>query len=750
MCYHRYFKAVCLTGVILFAAVSAWADTDLQAESRELSERSSLLAKQLSELPSDHSPESLQVRKTDSLTSMLVDFVSEQESSDQSVNNASEVQVITKEAATASSAMEQKVLAVLQMDDFTTGLGNWESPDGIDNQSPAPIAEPVAGDPQEMEFIDEEEDDSDDDGEGPLPPAPRVQTSEEVKEANVSLISQRRTLEEGDGIELGAEVVASPEMGSGATTMFSKDGSDPSQAPSRAPKAGNMSDLVNLDFRNTDLSHVVAILALKANINIIAGADLKGSVTANLYQVPLHVAMETVLRMNGLGLVEEDGIHFVVPYEEAASVNRKTVMVTLENANVDDVRKVLGDVTKGIREEAQISVSSNKATNVLIISAPKARVDELVAMAHQLDIAEPVLPTETRAISLNYSEPNKLVPLVEKMLSPRIGKAASDERARHLIITDLPVVVEQIADLIKTLDIPTKQVLIESMVVEALLSDDADTGVKWLLDSVHRMSRRQAVLGEAGKAIGNIQELSFGTDLETLQQPGGLLTFSVLTDKIDWTGLIQAEVRNRNGRLLSNPMVLTVENETANISIAQEVPYIELSQTHAGGSQTNTRFKEVGTVLNVTPRVTHDDTIICKIEGKESSVSGQFQGVPIEDKREIASTMRMETGQTIFIGGLRKSQGTSTAKKIPVLGDLPIINFAFRSNERNEQINDLLVFMTCSVIDEKNYQMTPHQQQVIDETPPREMKVDAWETTMFDTRYPHATKEQQWKWRREP
>ncbi|NLN92334.1 MAG: hypothetical protein GX130_03365 [Candidatus Hydrogenedens sp.] len=717
-----------------------------------MSERSSLLAQQLSELSSDSSPESLQAEKAESLKSMLVDFVNEQESDSKAIQNGADVHLITEENAAKPSAMEQKVLAVLQMDDFTEGLGNWEAPDGVDNQSSAPAADPGAGDSPEIELFDDEAVEDDGDDEGPLPPAPRVQTSEEVKEANVSLTSQLRTLaeDEAEGVTASDAGTAAAATIGGAATMFSKDGSDPSQAPSRTSKAGSMNDLVNLDFRNTDLSHVVAILALKANINIIAGADLKGSVTANLYQVPLHIAMETVLRMNGLGLVEEEGIYFVVPYEEAASVNRKTVMVTMENANVDEVRKILADVTKGIREEAQISISSNKATNVLIISAPKARVEELVAMAHQMDIAEPVLPTETRAISLNYSEPGKLVPLVDKMLSPRIGKAAADERARHLIITDIPVVVEQIADLIKTLDIPTKQVLIESMIVEALLSDDADTGVKWLIDSVHRMSRRQALLGEEGRSIGNIQDLSFGTDLEALRDPGGLLSFSVLTDKIDWTGLVQAEVRNRNGRLLSNPMVLTVENETANISIAQEVPYIELAQTHAGGSQTNTRFKEVGTVLNVTPRVTHDNTIICKIDSKESSVSGEFQGVPIEDKREIASTMRMQTGQTIFIGGLRKSQGTSTAKKIPVLGDLPIINFAFRSNQRTEQINDLLVFMTCSVIDEKDYQLSPHQQKVLEETPPREMKVDAWETTMFDTRHPNVTKEQQWKWRREP
>lgn len=753
MRYHRHVKAVGLSVAVLLLAAVAWAEMELQAKPSELLESSTPLAQELVQLPANNPQGTAHAQKADLLKSMLVDFVNEQETTAGKEPEAVSLQIIDN-GSEPVSGMEQKVLAVLQMNDPSEAADTYEAPDGVDNQNAAAPGDDAAADAPDLpekepapkagavqEAVEEEE--------GPLPPAPRVQTSQDVKDANASLVSQLRTLSDGSETP-GVAVAAGVPSDSAGTTLFSKDGSDPAQAPNRAPKSGSLTDLVNLDFRNTDLSHVVAILALKANINIIAGADLKGSVTANLYQVPLHVAMETVLRMNGLGLIEEEGIFFVVPYEEAASVNRKTVMVAMDNANVDDVRKVLTDVTKGAREEAQISISSNKATNVLIISAPKARVDELAAMAHQLDVAEPVLPTETRAISLNYCEPQKLVPVIDKMLSPRIGKASADERARHLIITDIPVVVEQISDLIKTLDIPTKQVLIDSMVVEALLSDDADTGVKWLMNSLHRMSRRQALLGEEGKSLGNIQDLGLGADLEALRQPAGMLTFSLLGDHIDWSGLIQAEVRNRNGRLLSNPMLLTVENESANISIAQEIPYVELSQTNAGGSQTNTRFKEIGTVLTVTPRVTHDNTIICKLEGKESYVSGEFQGVPIEDKREVASTMRMQTGQTIFIGGLRKSQGTSTVKKIPVLGDLPIINFAFRSNGRTEQINDLLVFLTCSVVNELDYQLTPHQQQVLEDVPPKEMKADAWETTLYDTRHPQAVKELQWKWRREP
>jgi len=195
-------------------------------------------------------------------------------------------------------------------------------------------------------------------------------------------------------------------------------------------------------------------------------------------------------------------------------------------------------------------------------------------------------------------------------------------------------------------------------------------------------------------------------------------------------------------------VVLTLENEPADISISQEIPYVELSQTNLGGSQTSTRFKEIGTVLTVTPRVTHDKTIICNLEAKESLINGTFEGVPIEDKREISSTMSLSDGQTIFIGGLRKSDNESTVKKLPILGDVPVVNFLFRSNQRKEQVNELLVFLKCSVIDKDKQELTPHQQEVLETAPPVVPRVDAWETTMYDTKHPEETKQIQMRWRR--
>ena len=133
--------------------------------------------------------------------------------------------------------------------------------------------------------------------------------------------------------------------------------------------------------------------------------------------------------------------------------------------------------------------------------------------------------------------------------------------------------------------------------------------------------------------------------------------------------------------------------------------------------------------------------------GKESAVNGEFNGVPIEDKREVSSTMRMANGQTVFIGGLRKSSGSSSARKIPVLGDIPVVNLAFRSNSREERINELLVFVTCNVINE-DVPLTDEQKKILNDSKLEEQKVDALETLWYDTKYPQTTKTPQIKWRR--
>ena len=510
-----------------------------------------------------------------------------------------------------------------------------------------------------------------------------------------------------------------------------------------------LAQMVNVDFRDMDLTNVVAMLAHKADINVIAGTALEGTVTANLRNVTLRQAIDTSLRMNNLGMIEELGIYKIVPVEEADMVNRVTEIINFKNAKADEVAKLITDVTRTMGGRATFAVTADKTANLIVLSAPKHRIEEVAALARSLDQEKPKLAVVTEAIPLSYADTKEVATTLQTMLSPEIGKVSMDERARQVVITDIPAVVEQAKELVKSLDLPVKQVAIETMVVDIQLSDAADTGVKWLFDTIQRQSRANAAIGPDAPKVGTLQDFSLESNINNLQSAAGLLNFGLLTDNIDWKGAVQLEVRNNNGRLVSNPVVMTVENQPAEISIAQEVPFIELTQTQQGGNQTSTRFKEIGTVLEVTPKVTHDNNIICSVVAKESAINGTFNGVPIEDKREMSSTMRLADGQTIYIGGLRKNSNTSTARKIPILGDIPIMGIAFRSNTRDEKINEMLVFLTCSILKDGTT-LTDRQREVMQNAHPEgeDLKVDALQTIGHDTRYPQTTKYPQMKWRR--
>jgi type II secretory pathway component GspD/PulD (secretin) len=524
------------------------------------------------------------------------------------------------------------------------------------------------------------------------------------------------------------------------------------QAPAEAPPVvGNpMEQMVNIDFREMELTNVVALLAQKAQINVIAGADLTGVVTANLRNVTLRQAIDTVLRMSNLGVLEEAGIYRIVPYEEAVAAKRVTHMVKLDNVKASDMKKTLEDVLKGSPEETLMSISANESTNMLIIAGPEARVMEFECLTKELDIAKPVTPTVTEAIKINNAEPKDLQNLVLAMLSKDIGKVGLDDRSRHLVVTDMPVVIEQVRALIKQVDLPVKQVSVDTMVVDAVLDNNSQTGVDWIFNSVRQQNLR-------GRTLGSINNLGFETDstgvdvspgnLTPVQQVGSLM-FGVLTSHVDIKAVISAQVENNKARLLANPVVVTVENKKASVNITQEIPYQEFRQSLTGPPMTSTSFKDVGIVLEVTPRVTHDDHVITEVKAKESSAEKFVNNIPVENKRETQTTLRTRNGQAIFIGGLRSFQDITSGKKVPILGDIPIMNIMFRNNVVNRRTTELLVFLTCNVMPDETENLNPELQgsyEELDSTPkiPNSQR-DLWRQI---TR-PNETGDPAWKWRR--
>ena len=475
------------------------------------------------------------------------------------------------------------------------------------------------------------------------------------------------------------------------------------ERPAYDPDNDPLHQPVDIDFREMELANVVGLLAQRAQVNVVAGTELSGTVTAKLRNVPLQQALEIVLQMNDLGIMEEDGVFRIVPYMEAQAANRITEAVKLDQAKVSEITRTLDSVVMGDRDAQLITFTANEPSNLVLVSGPPRKVAQYIELIKELDVSEPTLPTVTQAIKLNHLEPQEAMPVVESMLSADGGNVNVDTRGRHLVVTDIPVVIEQINQLMREIDIPAKQVAIEAMIVDAVLSDASQTGVNWLLDMVRRRSgdNREEVLFDAN--LGN----PGAPDLDA-----GVLDFAVLSSDINFSGAIAAEVQSANAKILANPVVVTVENEPADISISEEYPYQQITQSTTGPPMATTAFKEIGVTLEVTPRVTHENDIIVSVDAKQSSVSGLTpDGIPIEEKREATSTLRTGDGQTIFIGGLRDVADRQRVNKVPIVGDIPVLNFMFRHTDIEKSYTELMIFLTTRVMEDALPPLTDRQQE---------------------------------------
>jgi type II secretory pathway component GspD/PulD (secretin) len=471
---------------------------------------------------------------------------------------------------------------------------------------------------------------------------------------------------------------------------------------------------ITMKFVENPLSTVVGILGEMAGINIIGGSELTGqTVTMTLEDVPLIKAMETILRMNDLGVVEEFGIYRIVPYAEALDENRMQEIVYLKNAQASEIDQTIQAILQKEPNGDLISVAPNDATNTVVVSGPAERIGSILGVIRSLDVAEPTLPLATEVFKLNYAQPQEVMAAIEIILTEKTGEEAAgevamDPRGRHLIVTDYPIVIESVREVIASLDMPVHQVSIDAMIVDVVLNDQAQTGVDWLLDAVNKRSPYpgRVITGtldgrtnNRGLVTGTLDDLTAAGQLDPNLDAAGVLTFSTLAGNFDISGVLTAEINNSNAEILANPKLNTLENVEASIDIGQQIPVRQINETDQGGRISGVEFKPTGTLVSVTPRVTSDMHVISMIDVEQSFASGFIEENPIIDTRHTQTTLRSKDSETVLIGGLRRVDDNLDVRKFPVLGDIPVLNVAFRKSDVRKTNTELLVFLTCRVQD---------------------------------------------------
>jgi type IV pilus assembly protein PilQ len=363
--------------------------------------------------------------------------------------------------------------------------------------------------------------------------------------------------------------------------------------------------------------------------------------------------------------------------------------------------------------------------NVIIV----APADEIAAREQQDLEARQALqtlePLRSEFIQVNYAKAAELAELIRgsgggnQLLSGR-GTVAIDTRTNTLLVQDTTASLESIGRLVTRLDVPVRQVSIETRVV--IVNDDYSRalGVRFGATSVKENSS-DGMISLTGSSAGS--DVIVGTALDNLQNtgqpfpvglppvnqrynvnlpiasPAGQLALAVLDSDFLVDLELSALQAEGNGRIVSTPRVVTTNQKEARILQGVEVPYQESSSSGA----TTTSFKEAVLSLTVTPQITPDNRIIMDLNVSKDSVgelvpSATGGSVPTIDTREVIATISVRNGETVVLGGIYETELRETSNKVPVLGDIPGLGILFRNRTNLNNNAELLIFVTPKIL----------------------------------------------------
>lgn len=417
---------------------------------------------------------------------------------------------------------------------------------------------------------------------------------------------------------------------------------------------------LSLNFQDIEVRSVLQLLADFTGKNMVVSDTVSGRITLRLKNVPWDQALDIILKTKGLSMRENDNVILVAPTEEIAAREKLELESTKQ---VQDLTPLRSDL---------IRLNFAKAADIAAI----------------LKAAE------------------------NKLLSDR-GNVTVDDRTNTLLVQDIPSKLEEVRELVQRLDIPMKQVMIESRVVIANNDFARDIGVRFGLVKRGSAGDGEYVVGgtlpDTGFRTGETETDDGRDDLNTgllvnlpkvtgLGRGGslGMLIGSVGTYLV---GLeLTAMQQEGKGELISMPKVITADQSKAVIKQGIEVPY----QSATSSGATSVSFKEAVLKLEVTPQITPDDRIIMDltITKDRPDFTRQVLGTPPLEKREIQTNVLVNNGETVVLGGILEDEKAQNSEKIPVLGDIPYLGFLFKQELNKSLSNELLFFITPRILKE--------------------------------------------------
>ena len=438
-------------------------------------------------------------------------------------------------------------------------------------------------------------------------------------------------------------------------------------SPAGQPSAEQMSQdgrgLMTLNFQNIDIRSLLQVMADFTGLNLVVSDSVTGTVTLRLKEVPWAQALNIILETHGLGMRQLGNVLQIAPKAELAA-----------------------------REKTDI-----EAQQALQGLGPVRMQEFKLNYARAADVAR----------SLTGSGAGANAPGGMRILSAR-GSVLADLRTNQVFVTDMPTRLVQVQDLIRKLDIPVRQVLIEARIVEASDNFGRSLGVRLggRATSLNNNINTQAGASYLSPAAGTTpQQTAFGVtagdfvNMPAAAQNGyNAASFAVSLFNASLTRVLNLEISameaDGKGKIISSPRIVTTDQVKALIEQGTELPYEEKSASGA----TTTAFRKANLKLEVTPQITPEGNIILNLDINKDSVGRlTTKGFAI-DTKHVQTQVLVENGGTVSIGGIFEEIERTDDTKVPVLGDLPGLGWLFRNRSRSNSKSEMMVFITPKLL----------------------------------------------------
>ncbi|HEX9687272.1 MAG TPA: type IV pilus secretin PilQ [Burkholderiales bacterium] len=427
--------------------------------------------------------------------------------------------------------------------------------------------------------------------------------------------------------------------------------------------SGYTGEKLSLNFQNVEVRAVLQVIADFTGLNIITSDTVGGNLTLRLKDVPWDQALDIILRAKGLDMRKTGNVVWIAPRDELAT-----------------------------REK-------------LALEAQQQIVD--------------LEPTRTESFQLNYQKGADLQKLLadpqQRVLSKR-GSAVVDPRTNTIFVQDTPTRLEEVRRLIRKVDVPVRQVMIESRIVEASDNFGRNLGVRLgyhdltgqgLKAGSQNNTTVRALPGgqitDPGFHTGQVTAPPFTDSLSVNLPVPGLAganpgAFSLVLFRENSAKFLNLELTalqaDGKGKIISSPRVITADQVEAIIEQGTEIPYQQATSSGA----TSVAFKKATLSLKVKPQVTPDDNVIMNLNVHKDSVGQNTLAGPSIDTKQIVTEVLVENGGTVVIGGIYQQTENNQTNKVPVLGDLPFVGWMFKQNLRTDNRNELLIFITPRIL----------------------------------------------------